>query len=946
MDKRRNNLQNGITLIALVISIIVMLILAGVSLNATIGDNGIITQAQNATYLQSIAVLEEYFNEKYVESYEELTDVDSKIAQLQNIYPECFYIPSLEGIGSLRYVVDKEGHALYLIKKSGLPKEIQKQIIGGVAGEGTYTDYLSLNDVYGITTELKVFYCSKGLDSIEGIDIANLDNDNPNRTVIDSSNKIYSQIETFDIDGDGIISSKESRSVTEMEITADTSTFVEELYKFSSLVNLKFYNVTLENLNGLKNCSNLKYIYFENPNIADYSAIGTSKNSLIKLYFYNIDDNELKKICSKSIGIGDYDFPNLAYFGFFGNKNILSIDGNTNINYFNSYWSGKSTRTVSDITCLNDLTDNTKNAIKYLYINNNNIKSISYLNKFSNLYLLRAECNALENLIGLESTNIKYLMLAANQLGKNESYDTSFEIEKQYSETDALKAIENNTSIYYLRISENYDLKFVKYLKNISSVRYFYGGGLNQIVDANNLVKLKKVSSPNFYFPSKYELDLLDADLTTSLDFSNYSLTLSNLEAIKQCKNIYRLNLNNTTYVDNSGNVISNNIINLKLNDCLSNLKEMQYLTLKNISALNSIDFVTNQTKLKQLILDGTTVADLSKLDSCTSLAHLSINYLTSSSTLSAKTIKCCVNRSRYDWSMWGNRSAWQSSMGISLNSPSCFNAITWPTDLTCFSCFGNYSSGGDVIDLSACSKIQHVNNYSGNKLKVNATSLTNIMTNNNSLSFVGSGDTIEIYTDDYNTSYFGTVYTMFKNITFSCLSGNVSWLGDANQNFKNAVVNISFGGSCYAHSLNFNDLNEYKYLKYISFSNGSSYQYNATWGDISTLTNLEEIRLYYIKNINLEYLPLASLKKLTIQGCNISSISQIAECHSLSYLDLSNNPLYDLSYKTDGTPISTTEILATLNKSHTLKSLFISNHNINDLSELQSLNWTEKSGF
>ena len=55
--------QNGITLIALVISIIVMLILAGVSLNATIGENGIMTQAKNATYMQSIAVLEEYLNQ-------------------------------------------------------------------------------------------------------------------------------------------------------------------------------------------------------------------------------------------------------------------------------------------------------------------------------------------------------------------------------------------------------------------------------------------------------------------------------------------------------------------------------------------------------------------------------------------------------------------------------------------------------------------------------------------------------------------------------------------------------------------------------------------------------------------------------------------------------------------------------------------------------------------
>ena len=40
------NNQKGITLIALVISIVVMLILAGVSLNATIGENGIISRAQ------------------------------------------------------------------------------------------------------------------------------------------------------------------------------------------------------------------------------------------------------------------------------------------------------------------------------------------------------------------------------------------------------------------------------------------------------------------------------------------------------------------------------------------------------------------------------------------------------------------------------------------------------------------------------------------------------------------------------------------------------------------------------------------------------------------------------------------------------------------------------------------------------------------------------------
>ena len=66
-NKKMYKNQNGITLIALVISIIVMLILAGVSLNATIGENGIITQAKNTTYMQSIASLEEYLNNYYID---------------------------------------------------------------------------------------------------------------------------------------------------------------------------------------------------------------------------------------------------------------------------------------------------------------------------------------------------------------------------------------------------------------------------------------------------------------------------------------------------------------------------------------------------------------------------------------------------------------------------------------------------------------------------------------------------------------------------------------------------------------------------------------------------------------------------------------------------------------------------------------------------------------
>ena len=53
------NNQNGITLIALVISIIIMLILAGVSINAIIGDDGIISRTQYSTFLSEMTAVEE-----------------------------------------------------------------------------------------------------------------------------------------------------------------------------------------------------------------------------------------------------------------------------------------------------------------------------------------------------------------------------------------------------------------------------------------------------------------------------------------------------------------------------------------------------------------------------------------------------------------------------------------------------------------------------------------------------------------------------------------------------------------------------------------------------------------------------------------------------------------------------------------------------------------------
>ena len=70
---KRANKSNGITLIALVITIIVLLILAGITMNAVIGDNGIIQKAKRVSDDTKEAQTKETIRSeelgKYIESY-------------------------------------------------------------------------------------------------------------------------------------------------------------------------------------------------------------------------------------------------------------------------------------------------------------------------------------------------------------------------------------------------------------------------------------------------------------------------------------------------------------------------------------------------------------------------------------------------------------------------------------------------------------------------------------------------------------------------------------------------------------------------------------------------------------------------------------------------------------------------------------------------------------
>ena len=105
-----------------------------------------------------MAVLEEWLQQKYVEYYDETEKFNTKVELLTDKIPNLLLTNSL----TKKYVI-YGGKAYYLLNKTSLPEEIQSQLSGGNSTE--VADFTKLIDVYGITTDLKVYYCSSGLDN-------------------------------------------------------------------------------------------------------------------------------------------------------------------------------------------------------------------------------------------------------------------------------------------------------------------------------------------------------------------------------------------------------------------------------------------------------------------------------------------------------------------------------------------------------------------------------------------------------------------------------------------------------------------------------------------------------------------------------------------------------------------------------------------------------------
>ena len=958
-NERKLFQKSGITLIALVISIIVMLILAGVSLNAVIGDNGIITQAQNATYMQSVAVLEEYLNNFYVEHYEYFEKTDNKAEALEQYSKSSNWIwnPSKYGYGAIGYIVNEDGDACYLINKQALPEEIKNELKGGDAGEGTYTDYVSMNDVYGVTGNLQVYYCSAGKDSILGINAEELDKDNPLREIFSADSDFAKLINGED--SNEVVTAEDIKKVKELEI--DNSTLdLSQLYNFTSLQKLSLKNINKENLNGIENAVGLKYLYLENCVFSDYSAIGKIGERLNYLYLYNTTDEECEKLCSKEYGIGNYDLSNLNYFGIMGTNYFVTSEGAIAKDEISN---SKCNNLITNTEFLKSLSNITKGAVKYLLLNNNNIESLSGLDGFVNLYLLRAENNKLKDLKGIENANnLTYLYLNNNLLGINEIYDTNLENNGKLESRDALTTIADKSKLYYLNLTGNVELKFIEYIYNLNNLRYLRLAGNTKLV---NVVSIKNISvncGANFEIDKKYSLDLLDRN-TLILDLSGYTLTYSNLESISQCSKLYKLSLENIKISDDSGNIITDeNTINSKLNDTLSKLTSMTNLKLKGISALKTIDFVGNgkETKLLELDLRGTKVTDLTNLNNYAKsintivLDNEGIDLTKIQDTLNRCYVEVYSRGGRY----WING----SGGGVVLLKESLVKQLENCTNLTRWATLHTFYTYNGDLDLSK-TKLENIGvlngrNFAGKIRLPETVRYMQLLSSNGNIEFEGNpkieslrlqGCSLE------NSKLWNSLKTAnsLKNIE---MAGSFQGLSSLNvfSIFKDSNIKIEYltlyGWDRYESdriNVNISGISNLNYLKEL-------YIYSTNLSDISELSkinSLEKLDLHNNKISDISPLEnLTNLKYLKLNQNSVSNLYYLRNMNKLEELDLSSNAIYDTAnFVEEGSTITINnlQILSELNKSGNLNKLNLSNNNgIIDYSPINKLDWEERVGF
>ncbi len=548
MKTKVNERQQGITIIALVITIIVLLILAGVSIAMLTGDNGILKQSSDSKIETAVGTVKEQIKSSQGE----------KIIQEEKVTPE-----TLLSEGKARRTVqlgeNDKYYMYYALKENSLE---------GMQGLGK-GDLISLKDVFLIDDDLNVKYiASNGKEYGDQISKKILEDE----TEIRFSSKAFSEyISKISGVAEEEMKFKWMKNQTSLVIADPEVDSLQDLVFFPNLTSLYIGNdysgklaPNITTMDGIENCTNLvSLIIIQGPN-KNYEAMESLKK-LENFTKYGGKDYEniinSIKFCDnlKNLEIRAQKIENM--------KNFSELTSLETINL-----SGCSIEKIEGLSNMKKL--------RILHLDNNNISKIEGLKGLDNLIEIKLTSNKISKIEGLEEVKkLQYLYLDYNKI------------------SDIIPLSVNNSLIYLNLIGNpeidgnrsNYTGERSEALNKIGEI-LDRGGSIN--LDADKLALFTNHKKINLNNNNLMTLDNLDGITeVTNLILSNNALTLEDEKSqniLKSMTKLQELNLNN------------NKITNIREINELKELKSLYLMGKNNIVDLSQIeDIISNLNALK-----------------------------------------------------------------------------------------------------------------------------------------------------------------------------------------------------------------------------------------------------------------------------------------------------------------------------------------------------------
>ena len=397
-----------------------------------------------------------------------------------------------------------------------------------------------------------------------------------------------------------------------LKIDDTNITSLQDLVFFPNLTSLRFDNLTLKNLDGIENCTNLQSVYCYST-VKDLSKL-KYLDKCTRIYINHLQnfDNAIDSLK----GIETLKFLDLS-----GNITVKSMKRVEELSNSLTHI-GLSNLGIEKIEGLKNFTNLTD-----IVLNTNNIKDITPIadiNSINNIKTLNLDGNV--NINGNRSDYTEKELKKINKIGEILDRDGSIvlglnqmklfnnytKIKLSYKGLTTLEMFEGMTNLKELILSGNYitledekSQNILKSMTNLKNLNLFQNRTLTNIKPINELSSL------------------------TNLDIS--STGTFNLADIEDIISNVSLNVDNSTF-QTIVNCDPNKITSLKMSYAsiqdipdMSNLNKLKYLRINTTSGINSFDTISKLESLETLVLNGDSLHnkmfDFSKLTNLKSLS-------------------------------------------------------------------------------------------------------------------------------------------------------------------------------------------------------------------------------------------------------------------------------------------------------------------------------------